>query len=208
MKRSSLIIISLFILLGYTSAQNSKIERCTYNQAMFIDENDNYIYETDQEKLPWKDPYQMMMSLKNTNQLIYNYANLIEDTKSFENTILKADVKTNEDEQMLSIDFIFHGYDRYKLPDDAELPPNKLDFRFDNRIYPLKELLFRIAGVETITTKAGTFNCTLLEAYSNMFEESYKLWMINDKPGVYAKIIANKAGIFGHYHIFELTNIK
>lgn len=190
-------------------AQNAnKIERITFNQGMFIDDDENYIYEAHEENLPWSNSYQMMTSLKHTNQLIYNYANLIEDTKTFENKTLKADVKINEDEHILSIDFIFHGYDRYNLPDDAELPPNQLDFRFDNRIYPLKNLLFRIKGEETITTKAGTFNCILVEAFSNLFEESYKLWLIKDKPGIYAKIVADKAGIFGHYHIFELTNIK
>ncbi len=187
--------------------QKNKIERLSFTQDMFIDENDNYLYEADEEKLPWNDPYQMIISLKNTDQLIYKYANLIEDTEIFENKTLKADVETNEDEKMLIIDFIFYGYDRYNLPDDTQLPSKQLNFSFDYKTYPLRDFLFRISGEETITTKAGTFNCTLLEAYDSMNEESLKLWMVNDKPGVYAKIIADKAGMFGHYHIYELIEI-
>jgi len=207
MKKTPLLIIGFLAFIGFTNAQNPKIERFNFNQDMFIDQDENYKYEADEEKLPWKSSYEMMMSLINTDQLIYKYANLIEDTEIFENKTLKADIKTNEDAQMLSIDFIFRGYDRYNLPEDADLAPNQLDFRFDNKIYPLKDLLLRISGKETITTNAGTFKCTLIEAYSNLSEESYKLWMINDKPGVYAKIIADKAGMFGHYHVFELSKI-
>lgn len=188
--------------------QENEIERLSFNQEIFIDENDNYIYEADEEKLPWNDPYKMMMSLENTHQLIYKYANLIEGTKTFENKTLKAEVKASEKEQTLSIDFIFQGYDRFNLPDDSAMPSNQFNFRFDNKTYPLKDLFIRITGEETITTKAGTFNCLVLEALSNTYEESYKLWMIIDKPGIYAKIIADKSGMFGHYHIFELTNIK
>ncbi len=207
MKHAILLLISLLALLSSTNAQDSIIKRLSFTQDMFIDEHDNYLYEADEEKLPWHDPYQMMMSLNSADQLIYKYANLLEDTKTFEYKTLKADVQINETDQKLNIDFIFHGYDRYNLPEDAELPPNQLDFRFDNRIFPLKDLFIRISGEETITTKAGTFNCLVIEALSNMYEESYKLWMIIDKPGVYAKIIADKSGILGHYHIFELAEI-
>lgn len=36
------------------------------------------------------------------------------------------------------------------------------------------------------------------------FETCKKLWMINDIPGVYAKIIADKPGTFGQYSVYEL----
>lgn len=185
----------------------NRIKRLTFNQEMFIDENDNFIYDADEEKLPWKNSYQMMESLKNTDQLVYNYANLIENTKTFENKTLKSNVKTNQKTPMLNIDYIFNGYDRHNLPDNSELPDNQLNFRLDNKVYPLKDIYYRIAGQETITTKAGIFNCTILEAYSDMLEESYKLWLVNNKPGVYAKIIADKPGTFGHYHIYELIDL-
>jgi len=32
--------------------------------------------------------------------------------------------------------------------------------------------------------------------------------MINNKPGVYAKIIADKPGPFGQYSVYELLEIK
>jgi hypothetical protein len=32
--------------------------------------------------------------------------------------------------------------------------------------------------------------------------------MIKDKLGVIAKIIKDKSGTFGHYHTYELTEIK
>ena len=186
--------------------QESKIERLSFTEADFFDENGEYKYYEDENKLPWTDPFEMLMTLVNTKQLEYTYSSLVEGTKVFETEKLIADVSTNVDEQKLSIDFIFYGYDRYNLPDDTQLPPNVLDFNYGSKLYPLKENSFRVIGSEEISTTSGTYECTIIESTGSR-EECYKLWMINSKPGVYAKIIVDKPGDFGYYNIYELKAI-
>jgi hypothetical protein len=148
---------------------------------------------------------EMMMTLLNVKQLIYNYSTLIEEVDVFENEILTADVNSNPQEQQLSIDFIFFGYDRYNLPEDTELPPNEFDEY--NSLYPEDDNSFRVVGTEQITIAAGTFDCTVIEAVDG-WDHSKKLWMINDKPGIYAKIIdENTNEDYGYYHLYELQEI-
>ncbi|MDM8159015.1 hypothetical protein QUH73_04190 [Labilibaculum sp. K2S] len=194
------------IIIRKSDDSSQKIERLNFTGDDFFDENGDYKYDSEEGKLPWTDPFEMLMSLVNTSQLEYNFSTLVEGTKVFETKKLTADVKTDKDEQSVSIDFIFYGYDRYNLPDDTQLPPNILDFNYYNRLYPLKENSFRVAGQEKLTTPSGTFDCTVIESVGTS-EEKYKLWMINDKPGIYAKIIEDKDGMFGHYYIYELKNI-
>ncbi|BAX79635.1 hypothetical protein [Labilibaculum antarcticum] len=194
------------VVLNKSEANSQKIERLNFTEAEFFDENGDYKYDGEEGKLPWTDPFDMLMSLVNTKQLEYNFSTLVEGTEVFETKKLTADVTADKDEQSLSIDFIFYGYDRYNLPDDAELPPNRLDFNYYNRLYPLGDNSFRVVGEEKLTTPSGVFDCMVIESLGTS-EEKYKLWMINDKPGIYAKIIEDKEGRFGHYYIYELNNI-
>ena len=85
------------------------------------------------------------------------------------------------------------------------MPPNT---EYTNLLYPEVEFNFRIVKTEEITTNAGTFLCTVIEAAQDEIQK--KLWMINDRPGVYAKIIIEKPGMFGAYslEIYELDEIQ
>jgi len=145
-----------------------------------------------------------MAYLRNVSQLVYTYSVLVEDTDAFNSKILTADVEANLENELASIDFIFYGYDRYNLPDDTELPPNK---DYSNPLFPLKDDIFRVVGEEEISTPAGTFDCMVIEIMGD-FEMRKKAWMVKDKPGVYAKIIEDKPGSFGKYAIYELQEIK
>jgi len=191
--------------------QAVKIEHLTFTQDDFYTkakdgEESEFKYYDDEQKLPWKDYMELMMTLVNVKQLVYNHSTLIEAVDIFENKILTADVNSNPQEVELSIDFIFNGYDRYNLPEDAELPPNKFDAY--NKLYPEDDNNnFRVVGSEQITTPAGTFDCTVIEVVDG-FDRSKKLWMINEKPGIYAKIIdENRDENYGYYHIYELKEI-
>jgi len=170
----------------------------------FFDENDEYKYYDDEQKLPWQDSYGMIMSLENVKQLVYKYSSLIDDKEAFKDKILTANVKANIEESCLSIDYIFYGYDTYNLPEDTQLPPNKA---YSELLYPERENSFRVTGTEQITTPAGTFDCTVIEVFDNS-EIKKKLWMINNKPGIYAKCIHDKSGDWGHYDIYELQEIQ
>ncbi len=181
------------------------IKRLHFSEGDFYDENGDYKYYEDEAKLPWQDSYQMIADLIQINQLVYKFSTLIESTRSFETKILTADVVANEEEQSLSIDNIFDGYDRYNLPEDYELPTNNFDSY--NKLYPLEGHSFRVVGIEEISIPVGTFTCTVIETTAS-FDERIKLWMINDKPGVLAKVIKDKAGDFGYYKVYKLQDIK
>lgn len=188
----------------------NKIERLTFTEEDFFDENGDYKYYDDEQKLPWQDPYEMIIELVNVHHLVYIYSTLINGTETLTSKTLTADVKADEEGQTLSIDFIFYGYDNYNLPEDTELPPNNYNLSgYSNILYPLKDNPFRVLGTEHITTPAGTFDCTIVEALGD-FEVKKKLWMINDKPGIYAKIIQEKENYIGdlEYFIYELAEIK
>ena len=180
------------------------IPRLNFTETDFFDDDNEYKYYDDEEKLPWQDVDDLLMSLVNVKQLVYNYAKLDNSTGEFNNEILTADVNSNPSEQALSIDYIFYGYDRYNLPEDVALQPND---EYLKPLYPEEENTFRIAGSEQIKTPAGTFNCTVVEVVLS-FETRKKLWMINNKPGIYAKIITDKPSEFGMYSVFELQEIK
>lgn len=181
------------------------LQRLTFSDKDFFDANEAYLYEADQDKLPWNDSYLMFEFLKDKKQLVYQFSTLMEDTKSFGEKDLNAEIKSNDSE--VDMDCVFHGFDRNSLPDDYAMSPNILEQDYGSSFYPLNFDLFRVVVKETITVLGGTFTCTVVEAIGES-ETVLKLWMIDDKPGVYAKIIEDKAGMFGHYHIYELKSIQ
>ena len=188
-------------------SQAAKIERLTFSQDDFYDENEEFKYYDDEQKLPWENLFssEMQASLANVTQLVYNHATLIDGTELFENKTLTADVTTSIDEG-INIDNVFIGFDRYNVPEDTAFPSN--DYDQYNQLYPLEDDSFRFVGNEEITTPAGTFNCTVLEVLSGS-DEFKKLWMINDKPGVYAKIIEERTDdMYSYYRFYELQEIK
>jgi hypothetical protein len=147
----------------------------------------------------------MKTGLLNINQLVYNYSTLISGTNAFETKTLTADVKATPEEEGFVIDDVFNGFDRYNLPEDAEFYENP---EYTNPLYPLNEETFRVVGSEKITTPAGTFDCTVVEAVNDS-EVLKKLWMISDQIGIYAKIIEeNPDEVWGHYSVYELQEIK
>ena len=109
------------------------------------------------------------------------------------------------EEEGYLIDYIFYGYDSFNPPDDTQIPPNP---SYDIDLYPLNEDIYRITGSEQITTPAGTFDCTVIEALGDS-DLLKKLWMINDRLGIYARISEEDPDEnFGHYAIYELQEIK
>ena len=184
--------------------QTNKIEHLTFNQEDFFNENGDFKYYDDEEKLPWNSWSEMKPDILNVKQLVYTYSNLIPDTTSFENKRLTANVEVNMDEEGYYIDNVFIGFDSYNVPEDTEFPIILFDSY--NKLYPLENASFRIQDKETITTPAGTFNCTIVEAIKDDVKQ--KLWLINNKLGIYAKIIEEDPDEnFGHYHIYELQEI-
>ncbi len=204
MNKSILLFLALITFSGLTNAQKSKIERLTFTEADFFTEDGDYKYEEEEDLLPWSDFYGLRPGLLNVKQLVYLYSTLFDDGETFKSKNLTADVEAKPEEEDISIDFIFYGYDRYNLPEDADLPTNT---DYYAPLYPLNGDTYRIVGEEEIKTPAGTFDCTVLETIS---PEGWrrKLWMINDKLGIYAKIIEENTDEYtGHYCLYELTEV-
>ena len=79
----------------------------------------------------------------------------------------------------------------------------------NNAFFPRAEPWpYRIAGVEKVTVPAGIFDCTVIEAMDG--DKKLKYWMINDMPGIYAKIIQEEIDPFDNleYSVQELEKIN
>jgi hypothetical protein len=180
---------------------DNKIERLTFSQEDFYTEDGDFKYEADEEKLPWRRWDLLKKDLLNVKQLVYNYHTLIKGTEVFETKKLTANVQASMEEEGFNIDNIFNGYDS----NERELEINE---NFSDPLYPLEGYTCRIVGKEQITTPAGTFDCTVLEVHAGL-DLLKKVWMVNDKIGVFAKIIEeNTDDMYGYYHIYELQEIK
>lgn len=186
-------------------SESGKIEKLTFSEEDFFDDDGEYKYENEASKLPWANWSEMKIDLVKVKQLVYSYSSLVEGTETFDSKILTANVEASLEEEGYEIDFIFYGYDSYNPPDDALIPPNP---DYYNELYPLQDESYRVVGNEQITTPAGSFDCTVIEVV-NYTGLRKKLWMINDRLGIYAKIIEEDPDEnFGHYVIYELTEIK
>ena len=66
---------------------------------------------------------------------------------------------------------------------------------------------YEIVGRETLEVPAGSFNCTVVVGFED--ETRIKLWMIDDLPGAYARVVEEGTGMFGDpsLEIFELERI-
>jgi hypothetical protein len=194
----------IFSLVKYVESEESGA-MLDFSEADFFTEDGDYKYDGEEDKLPWQDISGMIKSLEQVSKLVYDYSQWNETEKSFDKKLLTANVVANSEEMTLNIDYIFYGYDKYNLPEDTELPSNT---EYTGLLYPEQEINFRIAGTEELTTPAGTLMCTVIEAVEAELQK--KLWMINNKPGVYAKIIIEKPGMFGMFYqgVFELQEIK
>ena len=185
--------------------QSNKVERLNFTEADFYDSDGNYKYENDASKLPWQDYYQMMTELSQVKQLVYSFETLMGNSNTFDAKTLTADVSANLEEEKLSIDNIFNGYDRYNLPEDSAMPDNNYDPYIS--LYPLENDIFRVVGTDEITTPAGTFTCTVVEA-TGSFGQLIKLWMINDNPGIIAKLVKDTTDGRDDYVVYQLQEIK
>ncbi len=188
----------------FHKVKKNSLIHLNFSEKDFYDANGNYKYELNAGKLPWKSSYQYYDYLKNLKNIQYQFSKYIPESQSFETKILTANVSTDSSNEAFYIDYIFNGFDRYHLPDDASLRPNKYDPY--KSLYPYNQDTFRVVGKEEIKVPAGSFTCTVVEATAGM-DDKIKLWLINDKPGVFAKIIIEITGKFGKYWQYALLKI-
>ncbi len=190
---------------GKRIIQSLKLEHLNFTEDDMYDENGEFNY-ADEDKLPWQDPYEMMESLKKINKLDYKYSSYLKDIKDFKSSVLTAVVKTEEEHEKMCMDYIFGGYDRTTLQEGMEMSVNCTGTEDFNLLFPGKDMIYKVVGKETVTTPVATFSCTVVNAIDGF--NKVKLWMIDNKPGVFAKVIVeNSDENMGFYHVFELKQI-
>jgi len=153
----------------------------------------------------WRDLYEMINSLKNVKQLCYRKGVLIQGIGVLDYSPIIIDVKSDEEKQLVKF-----SYKRISNGDTLQYREEVKDKYSQNSFFPEEEPAgYRIVGQETITVPAGTFKCTVIEGVGSFDDEKFKFWMINDKPGIYAKIITTKKSFDEQeYHVIELDEIR
>ncbi len=193
---------------------SKKIERISFKVEDFWGEDGSPKYDIGMErgKLPWSNPMDFYKLLKDKKTLKYNYSVLNNELNIFDSKTLIAKIKTKESGKFINLDDIFNGFDSETVPEGAEFPQNgTYGEDYISPFYPRQEIEdFRVLEIVEVTTPAGTFKCTPVEGLINGDEFYFKYYMINDKPGVYAKVIIEKDMSFDEkeYSIYELTEIK
>jgi hypothetical protein len=190
------------ITASIESTEASKIERLNFSYEDFDEES------TSESTIPWMwtSLEDMVAFLSKHEYLKYKDGSLIEGFDSFNYTSILLTIEANVDEnyimftnlQLIEGDSLQYGQDNKDSMSESY-----------NDFFPQEEPeVYKIVDSETITVMAGTFDCTVVEGIAN--EAKVKFWMINDMPGVYAKIIREGESHFGdlEYHIIELEEVK
>ncbi len=179
----------------------NKIERLTYTYEDFPED----IYSNDIIPMNWIDLYTMVSFLSGIEYLKYSNGTLIEgfDSYSYNTILLEIDANVEESNVMFTNLSITQG-DTMQYGQNYKGGMSEMY----NYFFPQEEPdVFRLTGTETITVAAGTFECTVIEGVD---DDKLKFWLINDKPGVYARIINEGEGPFDdlEYKLMELEEIK
>ena len=178
------------------------IERLTFKEDDFPEEPD----EQSQARLPWKDFDGMVQFLSTVKSVRYSYGRLLPKLNVLAYPT-KHLAKVHADVQKPSVRFTNLSVSEGNTSQYSEKVLNEMssdEFHF----FPLEDFWqYRAVGTEKITVPAGTFDCTVVEAVDG--DKKFKLWMINDKPGIYAKIIREETDPFGKvsYSAEELEQV-
>ncbi len=162
--------------------------------------------EGDVSKLPWQDFGLMIEKLSPVKYLKYRSGKLLPKVNCFEYSGIIKKIKVNREKPSV----VFSN--STIVGTDTSQYSQKIKGNLQNSynlFFPMDEYYrFRIAGHEKVKVPAGEFQCTVVEAADG--DDKYKLWMIDDLPGVYAKIVNVSESPFGksEYSVQELEEIK
>ncbi len=180
----------------------SKIERLTFTEDDFPEDA-----EPDVSKLPWRDFEEMADFLNTVASVQYSYGILLPELNLLKHTsVIVSKVQVDPTKPSVRFtNFTVFGKDSSQFSENYKggLTNSRNAFFPQDEPWP-----YRINGVEKITVPAGTFSCTVIEAVDG--DKKLKYWMINDKPGIYAKIIIDETDPFGKpaYTVRELEKIN
>ena len=160
----------------------------------------------DVSKLPWNDFNEMAQKLATVRFLKYRHGKLLPKVNDFEYSEILKKIKVNLEKPRVEFtNFTIIGKDTSQYSQKIK---GNLQNSY-NIFFPLDEFYrFRILRNEKVKVPAGEFQSTVVEAADG--DDKYKLWLINDLPGVYAKIIKVSESPFGksEYTVEELEEIS
>ncbi len=156
---------------------SDNIEKLTFTYDDFPEENNS------EDLLPWRNFEEMTDFLSGVKKLTYRHGTLLAEINVFEYKTYYSDIKVNRDKP--SVDFSNFVVENGNPEQYSEKYKGGLSEKYNN-FFPLNDIMpYRIKGKDTVTVPAGTFKCTVVEGLDG--DNKVKLWMIDDKPGIYAK---------------------
>ena len=178
----------------------SKLERLNFKYEDFPEEIN------DVDKLPWRDFDEMLNFLKNYKVVKYKFGSLIPNTESLRYDEMLSEIKVDLNKRkVLFTNFMVQNgkKEQFSQKYKGNLTNSYNYFFPENDIMP-----YRVKGIEKVTVPAGTYECTVIEGMDG--DKKLKLWMINNMPGIYAKIITESKDPFGDlsYTVKELVELK
>lgn len=174
-----------------------------------LDENGDFNYDEAESKLPWRIE-SIVEFLKEQTEVIYDITNFSDEQEA--DAWVESE-KINYNEEAQSIDVRRYSYFQNDYIDMTEDPiwiNNLQEYEYDFMFFPKENLnLYKVVGTENVATAIGTFECTVVEGYGD-FDGKIKYWMVNEKPGVFAKIVKVKDAMvpFGYTNVITLKEIK
>lgn len=195
-----------FVMTEMVKPDTTPIPKLEFSYDDFY-KGDEYAYPEEDEKLPWN-LEQIYASLKNVKEMVYNVSHFKPNKGNVDSWINSYKVKFIDDEGLSIREYSYFQKDFIDMTENV-FPLNE-ETKGQKEFYPKsKPELFRVIGEEDCKTDLGTFKCTIVEAIGD-FDAKVKYWMINDKPGTYAKIIiaVEEGNPFDYTNVYKLKEIK
>jgi len=180
-----------------------------FEREEMYDDEGNFNYEEAEAKLPWKIET-IVNTLKEYNELVYDITSF-PDEEEPDTWVESEKINYNAEEQSIDVrEYSYSQNDYIDMTEDPIWMGNLPEYEYDFNFFPNSNLdPYKVVGTEKIETPAGIYHCTVVEGF-DQFDSKVLYWMINEKPGVYAKIIKVKdAPIpFGSTNVYILKEIK
>ncbi len=164
--------------LLFNRVDKSNIEWLTFSA------NELKNYTNDESQLPkaWLNNASLISHLAKLQSMVYHCKTYVPQAEALKNTgkILKK-IDAKPEKRSVSIaNILMTKYDTLQYSESYM--GNMMNQ--NNHFFPEEEPgFYKVTGIE----KLGAYECTVIEAVSD--DKKIKLWMINNQPGVYAKII-------------------
>ncbi len=185
-------------IYDFVKQKSETIEKLSYKYEDF-DEDADF-----SAKLPWQDYDKMINVLKNIKEIKYDYAKYMPDVQTFNHGTIISEIKVNQNKN--SVRFINFSVTKNNKEQFSEKYKDELSEAY-NLFFPEEEPMpYRVVGTQKITVPAGTFECTVVEGIDG--EKQIKYWMINDKPGIYAKKIKQELSPFGEFDFYKIELLE